>query len=420
MMRHPRLSLTIAAALCAAAAPAATAGPYINREFPDFTATDAITGKRFSLSDLRGGPVLIDFWATWCGPCIRELPNVQKMHREYGDQGLQIVSISLDRDEKRFRTFVEKSGMDWIHVMEGGGWSTRLVGKYGVRSIPTMYLLDANGVCVAERPRGAVLEQVIRQAMGAAGAPAPDGFGAVRPGALTAQARGAKVGLINELLEARDQVQATAAPLQELSSRLEGMSRVVYQLQRFLPRGESHVSQSRLDQLRGDLAATRHELFMLGLIGDEQAVVLPSVEAPASRQLESSTAAIERMGVAVDAARSQLRLLAARIGGLQRDVVRGRSGDDVLEARISRLGDEVLRVSESWCEPWLDQLDAADRMIAGLGPGGAALQREAAAIRRELAARLAEGGDLESLRLRFSRLIEQAMAARETGAAAGP
>ncbi len=107
-------------------------------EFPNFKGKHLVTGDGFSLEDLRGKIVLIDFWATWCPPCIGELPNVKKTYAEYHDKGFEIVSISLDTDVKKCRRYVEKQNMDWYHISEGGGWKTRLATKFSINSIPAM------------------------------------------------------------------------------------------------------------------------------------------------------------------------------------------------------------------------------------------------------------------------------------------
>src|SRR5262245_12476283 len=139
----------------------AGAGPIRGQEVGDFTARDALSGQEFSLHDLRGRVVVIDFWATWCGPCVRELPNVKRAYSRYKAQGLEIVSVSLDSDRKRFESFVRQPGMTWHHVLEGGGWGTRLAQQFGVNSIPRMIVVDPKGVCIADGVRGRSLDQAI-------------------------------------------------------------------------------------------------------------------------------------------------------------------------------------------------------------------------------------------------------------------
>jgi thioredoxin-like negative regulator of GroEL len=139
----------------------------VGKEFPVFRAKHAVTGEPFSLKDLRGQIVLIDFWATWCRPCIVELPNIKKAYAEYHDKGFEIVSISLDRtsDIGKCKSFVEQENMSWYQVIEGGFWDARLAKQYNIRSIPAMFLLDANGVVVTDRARGERLARAIEEAM---------------------------------------------------------------------------------------------------------------------------------------------------------------------------------------------------------------------------------------------------------------
>ena len=95
----------------------ALASDYVNKKFPEFTAKDAISNEEISLADLRGKVVLIDFWATWCGPCRAELPNVRETYQRFKDKGLVIVSVSLDTDAAKFKSFVADNKMTWHHVI---------------------------------------------------------------------------------------------------------------------------------------------------------------------------------------------------------------------------------------------------------------------------------------------------------------
>lgn len=161
-----RFALCILMAATAAPAWAQAQDLVPGAEFPDFSAKDAISGKPFSLKDLRGKVVLVDFWATWCRPCLAELPNVRTAYKKYGKDGLEVVSISLDQTTSAGLRYIQNNDMPWRHVVEGGGWSTRLSGKYGIRSIPAMFLLDREGKIASVRPRGQRLQQELARLFG--------------------------------------------------------------------------------------------------------------------------------------------------------------------------------------------------------------------------------------------------------------
>jgi len=137
----------------------------IGSEFPDFQATELLSGEPFKLSEFRGNVVIVDFWATWCGPCLIELPNVKRVFEAHREKGLQIISISLDRSVDRCREFVQKQGMDWYHVADGKWWQAELAVRFGIRSIPAMFVIGKDGKVVASRPRGDDLEPAVRQAL---------------------------------------------------------------------------------------------------------------------------------------------------------------------------------------------------------------------------------------------------------------
>ncbi len=159
--------ITLAGLVCAGAAAAlAQPAPYqIGQEFPPFEAVDASTGAPFHLTGLRGKIVLVEFWATWCGPCRAELPNVKKAFEQYHALGFEIISISLDQDIDKCKTFCQTEKLTWHHIIEGGGWKTRLAQEYRIRGIPTAILLDPHGIVVETRARGKRLFEAIEQAL---------------------------------------------------------------------------------------------------------------------------------------------------------------------------------------------------------------------------------------------------------------
>lgn len=130
-----------------------------------FTGLD---GKETDLAKMKGKVVLIDFWATWCGPCIAELPNVLKAYEEYNDKGFEIIGISLDnaKDEDKLRTFVKDKKMNWPHAFDGQGWRNSLAKKFGISSIPATFLIGKDGKVVSTNLRGPALSKAVKKELG--------------------------------------------------------------------------------------------------------------------------------------------------------------------------------------------------------------------------------------------------------------
>ena len=127
-------------------------------EFPD------PEGKMRKLSDLRGKVVLLDFWASWCGPCRRENPNVTKIYAQYHDKGFEVFSVSLDSDAASWKRAIEADKLVWPnHVSDLKKWQSQAAAIYGVRSIPSTFLLDKEGRIVQRDLRGADLERAVKQ-----------------------------------------------------------------------------------------------------------------------------------------------------------------------------------------------------------------------------------------------------------------
>jgi peroxiredoxin len=129
----------------------------IGNPAPEFTSNDA-SGKTISISSFKGKYVLIDFWASWCGPCRLENPNVVKAFRKFHDKGFDIFGVSLDETKPEWLQAIKKDGLNWTQVSDLKGWKADAVTLYGVKGIPMNYLLDKNGIIVAKGLRGEELD----------------------------------------------------------------------------------------------------------------------------------------------------------------------------------------------------------------------------------------------------------------------
>lgn len=124
-------------------------------------------GTVYKLSDLKGKVVLIDFWASWCGPCRKENPNVVALYEKYKDKGFTVFSVSLDSDKNAWMRAIETDKLIWpYHISELKRWDGVLSRSYGVNSIPFTVLIDAEGKVVEKNLRGPMLEQRLRQIFG--------------------------------------------------------------------------------------------------------------------------------------------------------------------------------------------------------------------------------------------------------------
>lgn len=135
---------------------------------PDF-ALATIDGDTVRLSDLRGKVVLLDFWATWCGPCRLEMPYVKSAFDRYHDRGLEIIGVSLDNTPTEVRAYTKMSGMSWPQILQGRGTMTPLKQSYGIRTIPAAFLIDQQGMVAATHPRGDHLLQSIENLLAGEG-----------------------------------------------------------------------------------------------------------------------------------------------------------------------------------------------------------------------------------------------------------
>lgn len=147
----------------AAVVPSGKVGLNIGDTAPDLAFNNP-EGKEIKLSNLRGNVVLIDFWASWCGPCRRENPNVVSAYEKYSSakfkdaKGFEILGVSLDKNQVSWVKAIEQDNLSWpYHMSDLGGWGSKPAAIYNVRSIPASFLVDQNGVIIAKNLRGQAL-----------------------------------------------------------------------------------------------------------------------------------------------------------------------------------------------------------------------------------------------------------------------
>jgi thiol-disulfide isomerase/thioredoxin len=156
--------LTQAKAKAVAPEPQVPEGLEVGMKFPGFSEKDS-NGRPLSVAAYKGKVVLIDFWATWCGPCKAELPNVLAVYRKYHAQGFEIIGVSLDENRNSLANFTQAQGMVWPQYFDGQGWENKVAVKYGVHSIPMTYLLDRRGIIIGESLRGEKLGDAVAKAL---------------------------------------------------------------------------------------------------------------------------------------------------------------------------------------------------------------------------------------------------------------
>jgi thiol-disulfide isomerase/thioredoxin len=133
---------------------------------PDFT-QPKVDGKPLKLSDLKGKVVLIDFWASWCGPCRKENPNVVKIYQKYADKGFTVLSVSLDKDKNAWQEAIKRDNLLWPnHVSDLKAWSNEAAQLYKVSGIPFTVLVDKEGNIIEKNLRGAELENALKSIFG--------------------------------------------------------------------------------------------------------------------------------------------------------------------------------------------------------------------------------------------------------------
>ncbi|MBC8153112.1 MAG: AhpC/TSA family protein [Bacteroidetes bacterium] len=143
-------------------------GVMVGSEAPEIALNDT-TGKAVPLSTLRGKYVLIDFWASWCGPCRQENPNVVRMYNKFKEKGFAIYSVSLDQSKANWVKAIRNDNLTWTHVSDLKYWQSAAAQQYGVQAIPQTFLIDKEGKIIAKNLRGEALEQKLEEVLKTAG-----------------------------------------------------------------------------------------------------------------------------------------------------------------------------------------------------------------------------------------------------------
>jgi thiol-disulfide isomerase/thioredoxin len=134
----------------------------VGKPLQEFNVKDHQTGEKINPDTLKGKVVLIDFWATWCGPCIADMPNIIAAHKDLSDKGFVVFGVSLDDNQKRMEKMIADRKMNWLHHFDGKKWENELAVQFDVHSIPASLLVDRKGIVQAVNLRGKEIAKLVK------------------------------------------------------------------------------------------------------------------------------------------------------------------------------------------------------------------------------------------------------------------
>jgi peroxiredoxin len=137
---------------------------WVGKTVPELSMPD-VNGKEVSISSFRGKFVLIDFWASWCGPCRMENPNVVKAYNEFKAKNFTVLGVSLDKDKDAWKKAIAQDHLAWTHMSDLKYWSSQAVETFGFQGIPFNVLVDPSGKVIAESLRGEDLDSKLKQVL---------------------------------------------------------------------------------------------------------------------------------------------------------------------------------------------------------------------------------------------------------------
>lgn len=140
----------------------AMAQPAIGSAVPEISLKD-VSGTTVAISSLKGKVVLLDFWASWCGPCRQENKHLVKLYAKYKSRGFEIYSVSIDDDTRAWKKAITSDKITWLQVNDSGGWTANVATQWNIQQIPTTYLIDKTGNIVALDLQGKQLEKKVTE-----------------------------------------------------------------------------------------------------------------------------------------------------------------------------------------------------------------------------------------------------------------